>query len=126
MRYIARKHGLYGSNDVEAAKIDIIFDGIIDFKGKQNGELEIFNKAMENYGPKFERIIRSNDQSGPFLLGKQISFSDIILADVLLLYASERGASLTNYPYCEKLVEAFCAITEVADYLASEKRYPCK
>ena len=37
VRYLARKHSLYGKDNAEATKIDIIFDSLVDFGG--NGEL---------------------------------------------------------------------------------------
>ena len=34
MRYLARKHGLYGNNEREKALIDMVYEGRSDFRAK--------------------------------------------------------------------------------------------
>ena len=124
MRYIARKHGLYGSNEVEAVQIDMVAEGILDFKGKLKADESSFYDAMDSYGAKFERILRTNTASD-FLVGNSCSFADILLADVLINYKEKfPQLNLEKYPGCDLLLKAFTTLPQVASYLASDKRYP--
>ena len=124
MRYIARKHALYGSNEIEAIQIDMVVEGILDFKGKLKGDEASFYDAMDNYGPKFERILRTNTTSN-FLIGKNCSFADILLADAFLTYKDKfPQLRMEKYPGCNALLNAFISLPQVASYLASDKRYP--
>lgn len=124
MRYIARKHGLYGSDEIEAAQIDMVAEGILDFKGKLKGDENSFYDAMNSYGNKFERILRTNKKSD-FLVGDTCSFADILLVDVFLTNRDKcPQLSLEKYPGCNALLSAFTSLPQVASYLASDKRYP--
>nr|ACO51859.1 Glutathione S-transferase P 1 [Aquarana catesbeiana] len=79
LRHLARKHGLYGKTPVEAAQIDMVNDGVEDFRLKyirliyqnyENGK-EDYIKALCNELGHFERILSKNNEGKGFLVGDQ-------------------------------------------------------
>lgn len=70
LRYLARKHKIYGDDDWEASLIDQAADGIRDFLGHFSGlpwsadraaaEAAIREKWMPKYLPSIERLLANN------------------------------------------------------------------
>lgn len=91
LRYLARKHGLYGSNDLEATLIDLVTDGQHDFRMKyvkliyQNYEAgkEDFIKELPAELEKFEKLLKRNNDGNGFFVGNKISFADYAVYDIL-------------------------------------------
>ncbi|XP_033112195.1 glutathione S-transferase-like [Anneissia japonica] len=98
LRYLARKHGLYGSNDLEAFKIDMFNDGVEDLR------VAYTNMIYRNYAGKdefvndkcpvqleiLENLFKANNGGGAggFAAGEKISFMDYNfynLLDILLV-----------------------------------------
>ena len=65
MRYLARKHGMYGKDNAEATKCDILQETLQDYGGKAD--------ADEKYLCRLGRAIGA----GPFFLGAGMSFVDV-------------------------------------------------
>ena len=76
VRHIARKHGMYGSNNAEATQCDIIMEGLQDFRSglKREDVQGSLKVALKKFGPKFERILRSNQGATQFLVGDGMTF----------------------------------------------------
>eukprot|EP00933_Yihiella_yeosuensis_P014577 TRINITY_DN13016_c2_g5_i1.p1 TRINITY_DN13016_c2_g5~~TRINITY_DN13016_c2_g5_i1.p1 ORF type:complete len:267 (+),score=38.26 TRINITY_DN13016_c2_g5_i1:45-803(+) len=74
VRYLARKHGLYGKDNAESTQIDIIFDSLVDFGA--NGDARK-KKMQEKYLPRIERVLRGG--SDGFLVGGNLSMADVQL-----------------------------------------------
>lgn len=83
VRYLARKHGLYGRDNAEATQIDIISDSLTDFDtfGGRGGAMKE-EKARDKYLPRIERALRSNG-GGTCLVGGARSFADVQLFYIL-------------------------------------------
>lgn len=89
VRYLARKHNMYGSSNIEATQCDIIFDGIMDFKSKlvMKEVKASFETALQKYGPRFQRILSSNT-AGKFFVGSGLTFgkiTDKLMSHIYLL-----------------------------------------
>lgn len=80
-RYLARRGGLYGRNDIEAMKCDMIADGIADFMGGWLGYsfqadaerfiTEVSQERVSKYAPRLEALI-----GGKYSVGTQLTHAD--------------------------------------------------
>ncbi|XP_064649615.1 glutathione S-transferase P 1-like [Lineus longissimus] len=94
LRYLGRKHDLYGDNLKEAARIDMINDGVEDLRIKfvmqffmakdmdESDEAEYVKNIPKSLEP-FEKLLAENDGGAGFMVGKKISFLDFNLFDIL-------------------------------------------
>ena len=110
-RYLARKHGLYGSDNAEAAQIDILLDGLQDFAGQASDEA-----AQTKYLPRLERALGGQT----FLVGGALS-----LADVVMFHTLSRLPLEVLPPSLAAHANAVAAVPRIAKYLADPtKRFP--
>lgn len=91
LRYLARKHGLYGQNDREAALIDMINDQQEDirvaylrliYKEYETGK-QAYIEALPNSLALLEKVLSKNNDGTGFLVGDKISFVDYTVFDLL-------------------------------------------
>lgn len=98
IRYLARKHDLYGSSAVEAYYCDMIADGLIDIRSQFGsfacyaerkkdpaGWREKIIALLPRYLDPLEAFLAKNNggKTEGFLLGKKINFVDVALLEVL-------------------------------------------
>ena len=90
VRHCARKGGLYGTSDIEAAKIGEVIDGIKDGRGAIVGYpfgdpreacMQLAG-AAERFFPCFEQIIQKNNHP-PFAVGAALTMADVLLAELI-------------------------------------------
>jgi len=111
LRYVARKHGLYGKNDNEATLIDMLNDQQEDVRvsylnliyRQYDTEKDNYIKALPEKLAAFEKFLKKNNEGTGFFVGNQISFVDYTIFDLVdnLLILSPH--SLDTYP----LLKAF-------------------
>jgi glutathione S-transferase len=119
-RYLARKYGLVGSDEFEEFKIDEYIDQMRDYFTKwvplffestqEEKKQELKKTLLENENPrqlgKLNAILVENSQKlgSPWLVGKKLSWADILLANCI-----------SNYDLCfdVNLSEEFPAIQEL-------------
>jgi glutathione S-transferase len=116
-RYLARKYGLTGANEVEAAKCDEYVDTIgevrvhwfayyfeKDAAKKETLKKELLDVILPKYFGKYETILKSS--SGPYLLGDQLAWADIVMAHSLEFYEDFIDKNICkNFPSLQKLKE---------------------
>lgn len=120
VRYLARKHGLYGKDNAEATQIDIISDSLLDFGGGGKNALE--KKSQDKYLPRIERALGGK----AFLVGDRLSFVDVQLFYVLENIVAAQGSDyLSAYPGVKAHYEMIMANKRISAYLEdSSKRFP--
>ena len=76
VRYLARKHKMYGSDETETVQCDIIAECYNDWKMalKSNDNGESFGIALKKFMPRFQRFIDSNNTKSGFFVGKTVTF----------------------------------------------------
>jgi len=90
-RFIAHKHGLAGVNDLEAARIDMLFEGINDvmphvrpasmlFRKKEIEEAKallkkIYEEHLKKFLNNYSKFLK--EEGTGFLVGKKVSYTDI-------------------------------------------------
>ena len=76
VRYLARKHNMYGANNAESTQCDIIAECTLDLiasvsRADVQGSL---TAALKKCGPKYERILTSNNTGSGFFVGSGMTF----------------------------------------------------
>ncbi|XP_069089190.1 glutathione S-transferase P 1-like [Pleurodeles waltl] len=132
LRYLGRKYGLYGKNDKEAAVIDMVNDGLEDFRLKyvrlifteyDTGKDKYIADLPNQLGP-FERILSKHP--GGFVNGSQISYADYNLLHILHLHLKLAPQCLSEFPLLKAFVAKMEARPKLKSYLESDacKRRP--
>eukprot|EP01102_Stenamoeba_stenopodia_P017167 TRINITY_DN6113_c0_g1_i1.p1 TRINITY_DN6113_c0_g1~~TRINITY_DN6113_c0_g1_i1.p1 ORF type:complete len:221 (+),score=44.86 TRINITY_DN6113_c0_g1_i1:115-777(+) len=137
LRYLSRKLGRYGSNDIEASLIDSFYGGIEDFlvtlMGWYRASAEDKPKLREAFintdAPKwfalYERWLKRRSNSD-FLVGDKVSFVDFALWGLLDLFRNV-DAELQfqeKYPLLSAFRNRFDARPNLKAYVESDRRPP--
>jgi glutathione S-transferase len=126
VRYLARKHSLYGRDNEEATLIDILSEGVLDFGPlvlQQPEDQAAAAAGFDKYLPRFERALGTN----AFLAGDALSFADVLLFHVFerLREREELDVALSSYPSLAALEQRIRAVPTLAAYLGdSTKHFP--
>lgn len=130
-RYLARRGGLYGTNDVDALWCDMIAGVVADFAEaslqaafKPSAAVAVadLEARFTKFGPRFEA--RIEDQGSGFCAADRMTFADVVLAEALSSYLEWCPDILGGTPRLNALYHHVTDATGVADYLASDLRYP--
>jgi len=111
LRYVARKHGLYGKNDNEATLIDMLNDQQEDVRisylnliyRQYDTEKDNYIKALPAQLAAFEKFLKRNNEGTGFFVGNQISFVDYTIFDLVDNLLILSPSCLDTYP----LLKAF-------------------
>lgn len=112
VRYLARKHGLYGSTAEEAVQCDMMYDALHDFinycylpypfqADKPNHLEEKVVPKLPRYLQPFSDILAKNNggEKKGFLLGDKLSFPDLLLLEAVEYTHELLPSHLTSYPF---------------------------
>jgi len=91
-RYVATTVGLYGKNPLEAARIDMVVEGLLEIvqlysKARYTEDPDAKNAALGNFFSKelvrfttaFERILKQNQEGKGYFVGDDVTYADIFL-----------------------------------------------
>nr|XP_033776865.1 glutathione S-transferase P 1-like [Geotrypetes seraphini] len=129
LRYLGRKYGLYGSNDKEAALIDMVNDGVEDLRMKYAGAVvqhelgpEKYIEELPNHLGPFERLLSQNSKGGGFIAGNKISYADFSLLHTLQNHLDLAPDCLKSLPLLSAYVKRMSSRSKLQAYLESEAR----
>lgn len=126
LRYLGRKHDVYGKNNKEAALIDMANDGLEDMREKfykcvytewETGK-EKYIEDLPNQLKPFERLLSQN--ASGFLVGSTVSFADYNLLDVLQNLLAFVPDCLNSFPHLKALKENMESRPKLKAYLQSD------
>ena len=140
MRYLARKHDMYGSNAIEAYQCDMIADGLADFrksftsfdnyrlrKKDEAGYVTQVSLLLPKYLRPLEEMLKANNggEKRGFLLGEKIAYTDISLVEVLE-HVNEifPGVLKRDYPYLGSFHERMLERPGLKAHYSSGRRKP--
>ncbi|KAL4429045.1 hypothetical protein ABPG77_006084 [Micractinium sp. CCAP 211/92] len=142
VRYLGRKHGLYGSSDIEAARIDQLLDGMSDLKiypliyldAMQTDEArdEYWRNHLEPEAARgsckgahmlyVQNFVQKHGKDG-FAVGGKLSIADIILFNLVDMHKRVFGERFDQaYPALAAHHAKVAALPTVAAYLAGPNR----
>jgi glutathione S-transferase len=131
IRYLARRGGLYGRNDRDAMWCDMVAGVAADFaetaiqapfKPSEAVAVADMEARFAKFGPCFEARIAT--QGSGFSASDDMTFADVVLAEALSSYLEWCPAILADAPHLEGLYHKVVSRPGIADYLASDLRYP--
>ncbi|XP_048768782.1 glutathione S-transferase P 1-like [Ostrea edulis] len=102
LRYLARKLDLYGADNKEASRADMINDGTEDLRVAYTKM--IYQNYEEGKGPFIEELpgkltyFENLMQNGDYILGSKICFADYNLFDLLDCLVTLSPPCLDNFP----------------------------
>lgn len=135
-RFVAKKVGLMGANDVEYALIDAIIEQMNDIRKayndarwKQDEGIALRNFVTKDLLPFLELfelwLERRKSQSTPYFVGESVTYADISLYYLIWLLENgsddeKRGVAeaLKKTPKIVALKEAVAAIPQLQEYVA--------
>ena len=130
-RYVAKTCGMYGSNDIDAAMIDMIGEHVRDIKdayqkikvGKTGDELtaattEFVNATLPDWLSKLEKT-RSGSN---FAVGNSLSLADVYIFSFLTEYFDLKWEVITLAAKYPKLSQSVAAVQEGASAYLSERK----
>jgi len=137
MRYIGRRYNLAGQDDLEAAKIDEIADGVHDFvydpallkcltEQDEQKKAEMLNEATKNSKTKFLSVFNKlAEANGGFLVGNSRSWADVYAAYTIDIVEHMGKISLTDdFPALKKLINDILSEKNVKEYIANRPVTP--
>ncbi len=131
VRYLARRGGLYGSNDTDAMWCDLVAGVVADFAEvalqaafKPSAAVAVadLTARFDKFGPRFEA--RIEEQGSGFCAADRMTFADVVLAEALSSYLEWCPNILRDTPRLQAMYDHVTGTTGIADYLASDLRYP--
>ncbi|XP_071954767.1 glutathione S-transferase-like [Antedon mediterranea] len=130
LRYLARKHSLYGNNDLEALKIDMFNDGVEDLRvaytnmiyRNYDGKDDFVNKSAPPQLELLESLMKANNggADGGFAAGKQISFTDFNFYNLLDVFLILSPTLLDKVPALKAYHQRMSARPKIAARQATE------
>jgi len=129
LRFLARRFDLFGSSEIEAAKIDELNDGLKDYadawkpvfyaKDDETKAAALANAvdvATPKYFDNFQRILEKNGNQ--FFVGNKISLIDLNMFNLLTYFGPLFETDLTkNHPSLVAFVKRIEEVPEIKDYL---------
>jgi len=130
-RYLARRLGLLGATEEEAAAIDAITEHLRDIKdkymkvkGTDEGKANFFSTEMPEWMGKLETAIGAG--SGAPLVGKSLSLADLALFCFIADFFTDKVSSMASIDKCPRLQASVKAVGEtpkIVKYRA-ERTFP--
>ena len=128
-RYLARRLGLLGVNEIEAAHIDAVTEHVRDCKDKyqkakgvsKDEVAKFFAETMPEYMGKFEKAVAPLGTGAP-LVGSKLSLADVCLFVFLTDFFDDKAGALASIDKCPRLQASLKAVGEnpgIVKYRAS-------
>jgi len=124
LRTIAKKHGLYGSNDKEASLIDQINDQQEDTRltylrliyQEYDKEKDNFIKSIPDKLAVFEKVLKENKGGPAFFVGEKISYVDYTVFDLLDNLVTLSPTALDKFPVLKAFHSRMAGRPKIAAY----------
>jgi glutathione S-transferase len=129
LRHLARKHGLYGSSELDKTMIDMIDDGQKDLRIKcirmvyQDYEkgCEPFKKDLPNELKHFEKLLAQNGDGKSFFVGSSPSFVDYTMLDLLEMLTTLDPDCLSECPALKGFMQRMAEPTPIKNYKQTQE-----
>nr|AUS83917.1 glutathion S-transferase pi [Eisenia fetida] len=128
LRYVARKHGLFGKNDKEAALIDMINDQQEDIRQaymhliyqEYDTGKDAYIKNLPTQLATLEKVLGENKGGAEFFVGDKISFVDYTIFDLLDNLIILSPTCLDGFPKLKGFHSRIGSRDKIAKYRATD------
>ncbi|CAH1802118.1 unnamed protein product [Owenia fusiformis] len=129
LRYFGRKLNLYGNNDIEAAKIDMLLERehptlvgvLLSFFKKQDDAARIESTKICDTLAIFQKLLEKNKKGEGYFVGDRVSIADYAMLDLLDACISLSSTMLDAYPTLKAFYDRMASREKIAACKASEK-----
>lgn len=131
-RHLARKHGLYGANEREHIRCDIVEEAFVDAQftvgsfysnpdfAKKRDEFEA--ATLPDLMTKLQRLLEQNEDGTGFWVGDRLSLADFVAWHLLDYVRPFSQRTLDRFAKLSGFKRRFEARPRIAAYLRSERR----
>ncbi len=131
-RHLARKHNLYGKNEIEHSRCDIVEETCKDIRNALfglfwNPGFDALRKQFESdqlpvFIQQLEMLLNRNSESDSFFVGSQLTYVDFIVWVLLDSIRPLSQSSLDQSPSLMTFKSNFEKRPRISAYLQSERR----
>jgi len=134
-RYLARRLGLLGKDEGEAAQIDAVTEHIRDIKDKyqkakadKEEKAKFFSEVMPDFMQKMDVAVgKVSPKGGPALIGSSLSLADVTLFVFIKDFFDDKDLAAASIGKCPRLTASIKATGENPGVVAyREKRAAAK
>ncbi|CAL8137131.1 unnamed protein product [Orchesella dallaii] len=133
-RYLARKFKLSGTDEWESSQCDELVDATSDlvdefvkfvFKEpdpvkQAEGKKNFITTTLPTFLGRINK--RQMDNDGPWLVGKSMTWADIVVAEMLRqMSAATDPTALNGYPHVRKMIDAVFAHPNIKQYVDASR-----
>jgi len=132
LRYLGRKHNMYGDNPLEQTQIDIAIGGFEDLLQKYGPLVydQEFETKKEKYLTEvlsvwlthFERLLEKNHGGSGFFVGNRLSIADIVAFDLFSLQMDLSPPAFAPFPHLQRFFSRMQQRPNIKSYLSSSRR----
>ncbi|XP_072045583.1 glutathione S-transferase P 1-like [Amphiura filiformis] len=128
LRYLGRKHGLYGSTPQEAGYIDMVNDGVEDlyvavcnlvYNKWENGKEDYCNKTIPLWMGFYENCLKKVNDGKSFIASEAISFADYNMFQVVDAHLKLLPTALDNFKVLRAWYDRIANRPGVAEFIKS-------
>jgi len=133
IRHIARKYGMYGKNEVEQIRCDIIQESYVDSLNKVAGftwnkkwkeEREQFLVTMEKELLFFDNILKENKEGkGIYFVGKQNTYVDYLMWNLFDYCRAIDKPTLQKFPELWNFYQKLSEKPKIKAYSESDRKF---
>ncbi|XP_062612153.1 glutathione S-transferase 3-like [Saccostrea cucullata] len=133
LRYVGREFGLYGENNDESTRIDVIFGATEDFlknvinvyyEKDETKKAELKKDLEENKLPQFldllEEILKENNGGDGFFVGNKMSIADLLIFDTVDQVGSFVKSPPSFPPKLGALIEKVKNNPRIKEYISKQ------
>jgi len=133
LRYLGRKHNLYGESNIEQTNVDIAIGGFEDLLQKygqliydpdfQTKKEKYLSEVLPVWLAHFERLLQKN-HGAVYFVGNRMTIADIVGFDLLSLQMDLSPSAFVSYPLLQRFVHHMHQRPNLKNYLSSPRRPP--
>jgi len=129
-RYVARTLGLYGKDDMEAAHVDMIVEGVKDMvqpfftansmKDENEKKTKIENYFKNDFGRwagQLTALLKANDGGKGYFVGSDVTYADVFAYVALDGVHSGNAAAFKDFPELTALIARVAARPNIAAWI---------
>jgi len=133
-RFLARKTGLFGSNDFEGAQIDSVHEAVLDVgvkfvdvvmagigsgSDKEKAAWKALWEQTEKYSVLLEKVLKANNNGEGYFVGKSVTYADLHFYVLWEEFLNHNKKVFANAPLLEALFVRVSKRERIAKWLAA-------
>ena len=131
-RHLARVHGLYGSDEAERIRCDVVEEALADLNSLigrapwrpdfNKTRMEFIERELSPVLDHLERFLQTNPVRSSFWVGSSLTFVDLIALSYLDCTGSMFPEAMPGHPGLQEFCSEIARRPRIAAYLRSDRR----